>query len=124
MSLEQALQENTAALLALTAKLGGGVIIATTAKVADIGDAKKPEASPSIGTTKESKALSAPSDTGESAPVTFADLAAVGTKLLKADRQALEKIVDSYNARKLSGVPEDKWAEALAAINAALEAIQ
>lgn len=87
--------------------------------------AKKQSGKSSSGTVKEPPASSAPSESGAAttepaAPMEYAEMQVPGLKLYKANRDALVAILKHYGVTKLDMVPQDKWPEAKAKLEAAL----
>lgn len=146
MSIEKLIEENTAALTALTVAIqAAGLTTANTLPEKPSGNrpavlppilpeepaVKKPTSGkPSSGTAKEPPASSAPSATGaaiESSATPevfdFAVLAEAGINLVQAGhREALVAILAEYNVPKLSALPESAWSDVYGRIRAAQRA--
>lgn len=143
MSLEAALQENTAALIALTAAIaaGGNIVSIETGKAAPAAAASKPAGTKPAGNTaalEKARAAKKAADEkakqeeldllgGGDAPadeaVTLAQLREVGMKLVKAKKgQALKDcLADNFGAESLTALSEDQYADVLPVITALLD---
>jgi hypothetical protein len=114
MSLETALQANTEALTELTAAIRKLSPVVQPAQAAAETEAKK--STKSSGTTKESEVSSAPSDTG-AAKIDFAkDIGEPFLALYGRDPATAAALVESFGVKKLSQVPQERWAEVIGAI--------
>lgn len=137
MSLELAIQENTSAIRELIAAIANGVPTTGAQVAAVVSEAPaatveppKPAAaekvSQSSGGTNESGASAAPSDTGATAaPIDYEAikkpfLALVNKKGREAAATLLSQFgIDAGKGGKLSDITADKYADVLAAIEAA-----
>jgi membrane protein involved in colicin uptake len=147
MSLEAALQENTAAMIALTAAIaaGGNIVSIETGKAAP---APSPAASKSAAATgtksggntaalekaraakkaAEEKAKQEEMDllggggTTDEPVVTLAQLREVGMKLVKAKKgqELKDCLADNFGAESLTALSEDQYADVLPVITALL----
>ena len=123
MSLEQVIAENTAAIKELIAVFQGANT-KTAAPKAEKVEAPKAEkaqkAEPqSSGATKEPEST-APSDSGTSEPITFAQLADLFRVLLASKGPEVGRAtLDLFTKGKLSAIPEDQWEAAAEAIRKA-----
>lgn len=139
MSLEQAIQENTAALKALAALLANAQVQVAAQPAAPVAaeseaeiehrqqqerkaarqaesaaDAPKPEKKTAKAEKPTPAAAPAPEPKAEAPTISLADLQTEGKKLLDAGKQAdLKALVAKLGSTKLSMLPADKYAEAL-----------
>ena len=132
MNIEQLIQENTAALVRLTAAIENMDATVAKAEVA-AAEVKKPEKAenatkPSTGTASATQTSAAPSEAGATAapaaaePMAYAELQAPGLKLYKSNRDALVTILKHYGVAKLDQVPQELWPEAKRKVEEALQA--
>lgn len=124
MSLEQALNENTAAIKAL------GLIMAglTPSTGAQIAAASEPAVTKSTTKTEKPEVSKAekPADTppavAEAKAVTYDEAKAAVTAVVKAKgRDGGLAVLSKFNTQSLLEVPEAQWADVIAACNEALK---
>jgi hypothetical protein len=123
MSLEIAIQENTAAVKALTEALKGFSVTTNAAPAAPAAEEPKPA---KVKTPKAEKPVETPAQAAAMdahvAAVTkieLGQLQELGKKLIDAGKQAeLKALVTKLGSAKLSLLPVEKYAEALAELTA------
>jgi hypothetical protein len=114
MSLEEALNKNTAALIALTAAMGkgGGAAATTTTKASDAAIAAA--AAKATGGKGKAKPLDL-----EAVKKVFGDYMATEDKEVRKVRVAqIKTILTHFDAPKASEIAEENWVEAVAALEA------
>lgn len=122
MSLETALQKNTEAIHALIAALSNGLPQTETEKKKATKQADKApeEAAPQQDATPSE---AAPQETTAPAQPTYAETGEWITKLVDAKGTAAAKgVLSQFDAANLKGVPENQWADVIAACRNILEA--
>lgn len=123
MSLEQVIAENTAAIKELIAVFQGANT-KTAAPKAEKVEAPKAEkaqkAEPQSSGATSAPESTAPSDSGTSEPITFAQLADLFRALLASKGPEVGRAtLDLFTKGKLSAIPEDQWEAAAEAIRKA-----
>ncbi|WP_369952289.1 hypothetical protein [Ralstonia syzygii] len=119
MSLEVAIQENTAAIRDLIAAIASGAALPAAAEKV-VAAASKPRAE-----AKQEAAAPASTEGGEkgAVEVSYNDAASVITKLSRGKgRDAALKVLQQFGADNLKGVKPEQFADVMAAAQKALEA--
>lgn len=115
MSLELAIQQNTAAINQLIEILSKGITAAPAAPPEPPGLTLEETFAETPAPKPKKKAEPAP------APVSYADAAGAVTRLVKEKgRDAAKALLSSFGAANLKEIPEAKFAEVLAAAEKAL----
>lgn len=122
MSLETAVQENTAAIRELTAAIKAGIPTTAAQVAAVVAEAPAEEKKVTEKTTSAAKAAKSDSTTtvaGSSAqsekPMTLDELRAIGSRVLKTGRANMVALLEQFGIPNLTQAKPDQYAEIAAA---------